>query len=93
MINLSEITNSQPLIILRGEYGIVSGEDSLLASPNPKKGVILILTDDVNKVTAMAHFDCEENIEENIEEIITKMLEKGADEKNLKSHIIENDKL
>ncbi len=93
MINLSEITNSQPLIVLRGEYGIVNGEDSLIAAPNPQKGVILILTDDVNKITAMAHFDCEENIEENIEEIIAKMLERGADLKNLKSHIVENDKL
>jgi len=90
---LSEITNSQPLVILRGEYGIVSGHDSVIASPNPKKGVILILTDAINKIVAMAHFDCEENIESNIENVISEMVKQGANTANLKSHIIENDKL
>jgi mevalonate kinase len=93
MINLSEVTNSQPLVILRGEYGIVAGNDSLIAAPNPKKGVILILSDNINKVVSMAHFDCEENIEANIDNIIQEMTQQGAEISNLQSHIIENDKL
>lgn len=92
MINLSEITNSQPIVILRGEYGIVTGTDSVIAAPNPQKGILLILSDAVNKVVAMAHLDCEENIENNIDKILSEMSAKGANISNIKSHIIENDK-
>ncbi len=93
MINLSEITNSQPIVILRGEYGIVTGADSVIASPNPQKGLLLILSDQISKVVAMAHLDCEENIESNLDQIINEMIAKGANISNIKSHIIENDKL
>lgn len=92
MINLSELASSQPLIILRGEYGVIIGENALIASPNPKNGVLLVLSDSKNKITAMGHFDSEKNIEENLEKILEEMSKSGADILNLKCNLIENDR-
>jgi chemotaxis receptor (MCP) glutamine deamidase CheD len=92
MINLLDITSSQPLIILRGEYGIVKGDDMVITSPNAKSGIVLILTDAENKITALAHIDTQENIEENIDKILNEMTEAGANIKNLKCNLIENEK-
>jgi chemotaxis receptor (MCP) glutamine deamidase CheD len=92
MINLSEINSVQPLVILRGEYGIVKGDSAIIASPNAKSGVVLILSDQENKVTAMAHFDSEKNLEENLEEIFASLTKAGANLHNLKCNLIENDK-
>lgn len=92
MINLSDLTTSQPLIILRGEYGIIKGEHALAASPNPKNGVLLVLSDVENKITAMAHFDGEKNLEKNLEKIFDEMSKSGANISNLKCNLIENDR-
>jgi len=92
MINLSEIGSVQPLVILRGEYGIVKGDNAIIASPNAKSGVVLILSDQENKITAMAHFDSEKNIEENLEKIFTDLTQAGANTQNLKCNLVENDK-
>jgi chemotaxis receptor (MCP) glutamine deamidase CheD len=88
MINLSDISSSHPLIILRGEYGVVKGEDILIASPNAKNGIILIMFDQENKITAMAHFDSEDNLEENVEKVFNDIIEAGAEIKNLKCHLM-----
>lgn len=88
MINLSNIAIAQPLIILRGEYGIIKGDDALIASPNAKNGIVLILFDQKNKITAMAHFDNENNLEENFEKIFNELIEAGADIKNLKCNLM-----
>ncbi len=88
MINLSEITSAQPLIILRGEYGIIKGENSLIASPNAKNGIVLILSDIENKITALAHFDNESNLEENLEKVFNELTNAGASIKNLKCNLM-----
>ncbi len=62
MINLAELNSLQPLVVLRGEYGIISGETSLIAAPNTSGGMILILSDEINHITAMAHLDGERNL-------------------------------
>lgn len=90
MINSSGISQSQPLVILKGEYGIVQGDNEVIASPNAKSGVVVILSDPENKIIAMTHFDCEENLEENLEAILSEMAELGANIQNLKCNLIEN---
>lgn len=90
MINSSGIPQSQPLVILKGEYGIVEGDNEVIASPNAKSGVVIILSDQTNKILGMTHFDCEENLEENLETILSEMATLGADIKNLKCNLIEN---
>lgn len=90
MINPSIISQSQPLVILKGEYGLAKGDDEVIASPNAKSGVVIILSDSENKIIGMTHFDCEENLEENLEAILSEMAELGADIKNLKCNLIEN---
>jgi chemotaxis receptor (MCP) glutamine deamidase CheD len=92
MINLAEIGTTQPLVILRGEYGIIKGSDSIIASPNAKSGVILILSDAENGITAMAHIDGDKNIETNLDKIISDLTLAGANIKNLKCKLIENEK-
>lgn len=92
MLNLFDTDTPQPLIVMRGEYGIISGDNSIIASPNAKSGVVLILSDAPNKITAMAHFDTHQDVEENIEKILAEMLKLGAELKNLKCNLIENDK-
>jgi len=89
MINLSDINSSQPLVILRGEYGIVKGENSLIASPSISSGIVVILSDEENKITAMAHFDGEKNLEENIDKVLSDLAANGAVIKNLKCNVIE----
>jgi len=92
MINLTDISNSQPLVVLRGEYGIVKGDESIIASPNAKSGVIVIISDHENKVTALAHIEDAEKLDENLEKIIADMVEMGADSNYLTCNIMENDK-
>ena len=41
MIDLKEILNKNPEVILRGEFGVVVGE-SLIVAPNAKNGKIVI---------------------------------------------------
>jgi chemotaxis receptor (MCP) glutamine deamidase CheD len=90
MINLSEISLSETLVILRGEYGVIKGEDILIGSPNDKNGIVLILTDTKSKITAMAHLDDYENIEQNVEKILTEIVLVGAEIENIKCKIISN---
>jgi hypothetical protein len=92
MINLTDISTCQPLVVLRGEYGVVKGEESIIASPNAKSGVIVIISDQENKVTALAHIEDEEKLDKNLEKIIADMVEMGADSNNLTCNIMENDK-
>ncbi len=92
MINLFDVDAPQPLIILRGEYGIIKGENAIIASPNAKSGVVFILSDEQNEITAMAHFDNHQDFEKNLEKIFAEMAEMGADLHNLKCNLIENDK-
>ncbi|MBP7710210.1 MAG: hypothetical protein KA100_03985 [Rickettsiales bacterium] len=92
MLNLFDTDTPQPLIVLRGEYGIIKGDNSIIASPNAKSGVVFILSDAPNKITAMAHLDEHQDIEENIEKILAEMIELGADLKNFKCNLIENEK-
>jgi chemotaxis receptor (MCP) glutamine deamidase CheD len=92
MQNLFDVDTPQPLIILRGEYGIISGDNAIIASPNAKSGVVFILSDVSNKITAMAHLDEEQNPEENIEKILSEMAKLGANLSNLTCNIVENDK-
>jgi chemotaxis receptor (MCP) glutamine deamidase CheD len=92
MLNLFNTDTPQPLIVLRGEYGIISGNNAIIASPNAKSGVVFILSDPQNKITAMAHLDNHQDVEESIKTIIAEMIEIGADPKNLKCNLIENDK-
>ena len=92
MINLTDISTCQPLVVLRGEYGVVKGDESIIASPNAKSGVIIIISDQENKVTALAHIEDEEKLDENLEKIIADMLEMGADLNYLTCNIMENDK-
>lgn len=90
MINLSEISLSETLVILRGEYGIIKGEDILIGSPNAKNGIVLILTDTKSKITAMAHLDDYKNIEQNIEKFFTDIISVGAKVENIKCKLISN---
>ncbi len=92
MLNLFDIDSPQPLIILRGEYGIISGDNAIIASPNAKSGIIFILSDVQNKITAMGHIDDHQDFEPNIERIIKEMADMGANIQNLKCNLIENDK-
>ena len=91
MINLFDIDAPQPLIILRGEYGIITGDSSIIASPNAKSGVVFILSDEQNKITAMGHIDDHQDFAENIEKILAEMAAAGANLQNLKCNLIEND--
>ena len=88
MINLLEVNSQNPLVILRGEYGIIKGENSLIAAPSVKRGSILILFDEVNKVSAMAHFDGDCDLQENLDKIFENLLAKGAKLENLKYNLI-----
>ena len=88
MINLSEISSSNPLVILRGEYGVVKGENALIAAPSIKHGMVLILTDETNHITAMAQFDDEKNLEKNFQKILNDLIASGADIKNLKCNLV-----
>ncbi len=90
MINLSDITSSQPLVILRGEYGIIRGDNAIIASPNSRNGVVLILSDKENKIAAMAHLDSEKTLEENLEKIFADLTQSGANIQNLKCNLVEN---
>ncbi|MES2961953.1 MAG: hypothetical protein V4694_06170 [Pseudomonadota bacterium] len=92
MINLTDISTCQPLVVLRGEYGIVKGDESIVASPNAKNGVIVIISDPENKVTALAHIEEEDKVDENLERIIADMIEMGANSNHLTCNIMENDK-
>ena len=92
MLNLFDIDTPQPLIILRGEYGIISGDNTIIASPNAKSGTIFILSDTENKITAMGHIDDHQEFEPNIEKILQEMAKMGANLQNLKCNLIENDK-
>ncbi len=92
MINFFDEDTPQPLIVLKGEYGIISGDNSIIASPNAKNGVVMILSDAKNKVTALAHFDESQDFKENIENIIAEMIDAGADLANLKCNLTENEK-
>jgi chemotaxis receptor (MCP) glutamine deamidase CheD len=92
MINLTDISTCQPLVILSGEYGVVKGDDSIIASPNAKSGVIVIISDQENKVTALGHIEDTEKLDENLEKIIADMIEMGADLNHLTCNIMENDK-
>jgi chemotaxis receptor (MCP) glutamine deamidase CheD len=92
MINLFDIDTPQPLIILRGEYGIIKGDESIIASPNAKTGLIFILSDTENKITAMAHIDNHQDLYQNLEKILSDLSEMGANMQNLKCNMIENDK-
>lgn len=91
MINLFDGDTPQPLIILRGEYGIIRGDNSIIASPNAKSGVIVILSDPENKIAALAHFDEEQDLKATIEKIISEMVELGANIQNIKCNLTEND--
>ena len=90
MINLSEISSHETLVILRGEYGVVKGENMLIASPNAKNGMVLIFTDTENKITAMAHLDSCENIKENIEKVFAELFKVGAKIENIKCNLYSN---
>ncbi len=92
MINFFEDDTPQPLIILKGEYGIITGDNAIIASPNAKSGVVMILSDEKNKVTALAHFDENHDLSESLENIILEMVKAGAEIKNLKCNLTENDK-
>lgn len=92
MINLFDVDSPQPLIILRGEYGIIKGDNEIIASPNAKSGIIFILSDEQNKVTALAHLDSHQDFEKNLKRILAEMAEMGANIHNLKCNLIENDK-
>ena len=88
MIDLSDLTNHSPLVILRGEYGIVKGENSLLASPNAKNGIILILSSVENQMLVMAHFDDDDKIQANLEKILNEMLQAAGSIKNIKCNLM-----
>jgi chemotaxis receptor (MCP) glutamine deamidase CheD len=92
MINLTDISSCQPLVVLTGEYGIVKGDESIIASPNAKSGVIVIISDQENKITALAHIEDEEKLDENLEKILADMIEMGANSNHLTCNIMENDK-
>jgi chemotaxis receptor (MCP) glutamine deamidase CheD len=92
MINLTDISTCQPLVVLRGEYGVVKDDESIIASPNAKSGVIVIISDQENKVTALGHIEDTEKLDENLEKIIADMIEMGADLNHLTCNIMENDK-
>jgi chemotaxis receptor (MCP) glutamine deamidase CheD len=52
----------------------------------------VIISDQENKITALAHIEDEEKLDENLEKVIADMLEMGADSNNLTCNIMENDK-
>jgi len=54
----------KPVVILRGEYALTIGSNGLsLASPNAKNGTLLILSDQTQLVTLMAHLDNNQDFE------------------------------
>jgi hypothetical protein len=94
MINFSEINSQNPLVILRGEYGVTKEENSPIAAPNVKRGSILILFDEINKISAMAHFDGDKNLSENLDKLLQSFVASGAKLENVKYNLItreEND--
>ncbi len=88
MLNLSKLMSSNTLIISEGEYGVIEGENSLIASSKSNSGIILVLTDKNKKITSMAHINDEESIEENLDRIFADMTSMGADIKNLQCNLI-----
>jgi len=90
MIDLTNITQKKPEIVLRGEYGIVVG-DSLIIAPNAKNGKILILFDRAKQIAAIAHFDNSQKIEENLNNILNDMVDLGSDLKDIKCSIMEKE--
>jgi len=88
MINLSNINSSNTLIVLRGEYGVIKGNDFLIAAPNLKNGSVLMIYDEINKVSSMTYFDGDDNLQANIEKILREMMANGADIANLKYNLI-----
>ncbi len=88
MIDIFSIVSSNPLVVLRGEYGIIKGENSIIASPDAKSGIVILISDAENKVSAMAHVDNEENIDQVLEKVIKDLVANGAEIKNLKCNLM-----
>jgi hypothetical protein len=88
MIDLKEILNKNPEVILRGEFGVVVGE-SLIVAPNAKNGKIVIFFDQKNQIAAVSHFDSSEKLSENLTDIFQELTELGSDVKDLSTTILE----
>ncbi len=88
MINLINITEHKPDIILRGEFGIANKE-SVIIAPNAKNGKIVVMIDDAKQIAAIAHFDSSEKVNENIDLILQDMKSMGAEIKDIKCSIME----
>ena len=90
MIDLQNITQRKPEIVLRGEYGIVVGDSAIIA-PNAKNGKIVILFDTEKQIAAIAHFDNAEKVDENISNILDEMSQLGSEVKDTKCSIMEKE--
>ncbi len=90
MIDLTNITEHRPDVVLRGEFGITSG-DSMIIAPNAKNGKIVVFIDAHKQVASIAHFDSAEKVEENISRIVDEMKNLGCDLKDVKCSIMEKD--
>ena len=90
MIDLHNISQQKPEIVLRGEFGIVSG-DSLIIAPNAKNGKIVILVDPAKQIAAVAHFDNATKVEENMNNIFGEMKNLGSEIKDLQCNVMEKE--
>lgn len=90
MIDLHNISQQKPEIVLRGEFGIVSG-DSLIIAPNAKNGKIVTLLDLTKQIAAVAHFDNAAKVEENMNNIFGEMKNLGSEIKDLQCNVMEKE--
>ncbi|MDX2082708.1 MAG: hypothetical protein SFV53_01805 [Rickettsiales bacterium] len=90
MIDLHNISQQKPEIVLRGEYGIIVG-DSLIIAPNAKNGKIVIMIDAEKQIAAIAHFDAAQKVEENMTNILNDMRKIGSEISEVKCSIMEKE--
>ena len=90
MIDLHNISQQKPEIVLRGEYGIAVG-DSLIIAPNAKNGKIVILFDNSRQIAAIAHFDNAQKVTENLSNIFNEMRQLGSEISDVKCSVMEKE--
>lgn len=90
MIDLHNIATVKPEIVLRGEYGLVSG-NNIIILPNAKNGKIVILFDTEKQIAAIAHFDGADKVEENLNNILNDMRQLGSEIKSTKCNVMEKE--
>ena len=93
MHSLQEISSDKTLVILRGEYAIILGDDQIIASPDAKKGEVLVICDSKRKITLMAHFDNFDHAEKELDKILLSLRDAGWNPNNGECHLVGGNRL